>query len=152
MATLYTTIYDEALAKMREYAFLAMEDEEIYDALTPFLRNAEADFARISVEDLANVVTDVNQKAIGYVDDLSQESIEILALGIVCHWTTSYVADADKWRNALGTKDFTVFSPANLLNVTKETRDNFLLEYHDRINRYSYLHGNLIRAEVGGVG
>jgi len=148
--TLYTVIYDEALAKMREYAFLEMDNAEIYSALSPYLRNAEADFTRICVEDLTDLQVSESGVAVGYTDDLSKESIEILSLGIVCYWTTAYVADADKWRNALGTKDFTVFSPANLLNVTKETRDNFLMEYHDKINRYSYLYGNLIRPEVGG--
>lgn len=150
MATLYSTIYDEALAKMREYAFLKMDDERIYAILAPYLRNAESDFTRICIEDLTTLAYDDDGNAIGYADTLSNESIDILSLGVVCYWTTAYVADADKWRNALGTKDFTVFSPANLLNVTKETRDNFLMEYHDKINRYSYLYGNLIRPEVGG--
>ena len=144
MATKFTTIYDKALLKMREYAFLDMEDEQVYEVLSAFLQSAETDFARICLASLE----DKDEKSESYTANLSNEEIEILALGIVCHWSTAYVADADKWRNALGTKDFSVFSPANLLNVTTSTRDNFFLEYNDKMNRYSYLYGDLIRDQV----
>ena len=142
MATDFTTIYDKALSKMREYAFLDCDDDEVYEMLLPLLESAESDFARIC----ENPLNDKDDMS--YMSTLSQEEIEILALGIVCYWSTAYVADSDKWRNALSTKDFTVFSPANLLNVTASTRDNFFLEYHDRMNRYSFLHGDLIREQV----
>ena len=148
MATSYSIIYDVALSKMREYSFLDMDDYEIYEALSPFLKSAEADFARICIEPLDEVEIDRYGVTQGYVADLSNESIEILALGVVCHWSTAYVADADKLRNALGTKDYSVFSPANLLNAVRNLRDTFLLEYHDRINRYSFLYGDLIREQV----
>lgn len=151
MATFYATIYDAALSKMREYEFLDLDDIDVYAMLSPYLRNAEADFSRICEESLSDLYMDSHDRAIGYAADLSQESIEILSLGVVCYWMTAYVADADKLRNALGTKDYSVFSPANLLNSVRETRDVFLLEYHDRMNRYSYLHGNLIRPQVGGA-
>lgn len=141
MATAYSVIYDKALSKMREYVFLDMENEEIYEALSPFLESAESDFARICEESLAEKTAD------GYCADLDVDAQDILAFGIVCHWSTMYVADADKWRNLIGTKDYSVFSPANLLGVTRTTRENFFLEYRDMISRYSYLHDNLIREQ-----
>ena len=144
MATQFTVIYDKALSKMKEYEFFDLNNEQVYDMLFPLLESAEADFDRICTLPL----NEKGEDGLSYNANLSIEEIEILALGIVCHWATSYVADADKWRNALGTKDFSVFSPANLLNVTASTRDNFFLEYRDKINCYSYLHGDLIRDNV----
>lgn len=144
MSTTYNSIFDRALSKMKEYSFLRMEDEEIYTLLTPYLKSAENDFARICVESLS--ATD----DLGYLSDLSDESVDILALGIVCHWMTAYVADADKLRNLLGTKDFSVFSPANLLTSVRNARADLLLEYHDKINRYSYIYGNVFRDHIGG--
>ncbi len=143
MATAYSTVYNLALSKMREYSFLDMYDDDIYNSLSPFLQSAESDFSRICVEDLSDVTEE------GYNADLSQESVEILALGVVCYWSSAYVADADKLRNVLGTKDYTTFSPANLLNSVREMRDDLLAQYHDRINRYSFLHGGLIRGGAG---
>lgn len=145
MATQFTTIYDVALSKMYEYHFAEMESSEIYDLMHMYLMSAQNDFANICVESLESSADGQ------YDDDLSSESIEILALGIVCHWTTAYVADSDKLRNALGTKDYSVFSPANMLTSVRNMRDAFLLEYHDKINRYSFMHSVLIRPEVSGV-
>lgn len=142
MSTSFATVYDKALSKMREYDFLKMEDEQVYDVLSIFLESAEVDFSRICNANLAE------KDATSYIDNLSNDEIEILALGIVCHYITTYVADADKWKNTLGTKDFSKFSPANLLSVTSATRYAFLLEYNDKINRYSYLNGDLIRNQV----
>lgn len=144
MATKYSDVYDRALSKMREYVFIDMEDEQVYNVLSVFLKGAISEFSRICEDNLE----DVNEE--GFIADLSEECIEILAIGIVFYWTTAYVADADKWRNLLGTKDFSVFSPANLLGVTRDTRNNFELEFKDKMNRYSFLHGDLIREQVKG--
>lgn len=142
MATSYTEIYDRALSKIREYMFLEMDDPQIYDVLSVFLKSAQTKFENICVEALSDV------DETGYKSDLSNETIEILAWGITSYWFFTYVSDSDKLRNLLGTKDYTVFSPANLLNVTKETWKTIDLEFQDRVNRYSYLHGDLIRKEV----
>lgn len=141
MATNVNVIYERALSKMREYTFVDMDDDEVFDVLSAFLEGAESEFERIYGRPLSR---DNGE----YAFDLTPAEIEILALGVVCYWTTAYVADADKWMNALGTKDYSVFSPANLLNVTSATRDNLLLEFHDKMNRYSYIHGDLIRDAV----
>lgn len=142
MATSYTEIYDRALSKIREYMFLDMEDSQTYDVLSVFLKSAQTKFENICIESLSDV------DETGYTSDLSNETIEILAWGITSYWFFTYVSDSDKLRNLLGTKDYTVFSPANLLNVTKETWKTIDLEFQDRVNRYSYLHGDLIRKEV----
>lgn len=143
--TSYSEIYELALSKMREYGFVEMEADEIYAALSPYLRSAQIDFANICVNPLVSTLLDGCYDA-----DLSGEEIEILALGVVCHWTTAYVADADKLRNALGTKDYSVFSPANILTSVRSMREAFLLEYHDKINRYSYMSYDLARSTLGG--
>lgn len=142
MATQLADVYNRALSMMREYVFIDMDDEEVYNTLSPFLLTAEADFGRICQSPLAE--KDEEE----YFSDLTNEEIDILALGIVCGWMTAYVADADKLQNALGTKDYTVFSPANMLSSVKSARDNFLLEFNGKKNLYSFIHGNLIREQV----
>lgn len=143
MGTSYSVIYERALSKMREYAFVDFVDSDIYAALSPFLKSAEADFARICVSDLSNIDDE------GYVDVLTNEEIEILSLGIVNYWLSAYVADADKLRNALGTKDFSLFSPANLLSTVESVKEAADLEFRSKINLYSYLHGNVFRDGKG---
>lgn len=142
MATKISIIYNRALSKMREYNFVEMEDVQIYESLSYFLQSAEADFVHMCAESLS--LCDEGT----YEEDLSEESIELLALGVVFHWLTAYVADADKLRNVLGTKDYSAFSPANLLNSIEALREAIGFEYDTKMNRYSYLHGDLIRPQV----
>lgn len=142
MATSYAEIYDRALSKIREYMFLEMSNDQVYDVLSVFLKSAQTKFESICVEDLRE------NDNVGYLTDLSNESIEILSWGIASYWFLTYVTDSDKLRTLLGTKDHSVFSPANLLGVTKETWKTIDLEFQDRVNRYSYMHGDLIRDEV----
>lgn len=148
MATLFSTIYDRALSKMNEYSYAELDDEEIYDSMEPYLLSAEADFARLSekpLEAYESVDEDGTVVDSGYTADLSNEAIEILACGILYYWITAYVADADKLRNALGTKDFSLFSPANLLTSIETVRRNLEMEYRGKMNLYSFLHGEIIR-------
>lgn len=141
MTTNVDVVYKRALSKMREYIFISMDDEDISDVLSTFLKSSESEFERIYGRPFL-------REDGRYSEELSDEVVEILASGMLCYWATSYVADSDKWMNALSTKDYTVFSPANLLKVTSATRDSFVLEFHDKMNRYSYLHGDLIRNQV----
>lgn len=143
MATSFSEIYDGALSKIREYAFIDLDEDEIYATLSPFLKSAETDFAGICVEDISH-----DEDAEEYSVNLSRESIEILALGVAAYWMAMYVADADKMRNLVSTKDYSFFSPANLLTATHNVRNDVDLNYHAAINRYSYMHGDLIRPEA----
>lgn len=144
MATKFSDVYDRALSKIREWTYLDMEDEQVYSVLSVLLKGVVSEFSRICEYDLEDITEE------GFTAELSEECIEILATGIVYYWSTAYVADSDKWRNLLGTKDYSVFSPANLLSVTRATRDNFELEFRDKMNRYSFIHGDLIRDQVKG--
>lgn len=143
MGTEYSFIYERALSKMREYSFIDLYDGEIFDALSPFRKSAEADFSRICIVDLNDCCCN------GYNNDLSNEEIEILALGVVVYWMSAYVADADKLRNAIGTKDFSLFSPANLLSTIESVRESIDLDYRSKMNVYSYIHGNVFRDGKG---
>lgn len=136
-------IISRALSKMREYDFVDLSDSEISDMLDPFLKSAEVEFSRICTESFDK---DKNDE---YVNELSDESVEILALGVVANWITAYAADADKMRNALGTKDYSLFSPANLLSTVENMRKDFQMDFQTSMNKYSFIHGNLLRSGKG---
>lgn len=143
MGTEYGSIYERALSKMREYSFVDFDEDEIYEAMSPFLKSAESDFSRICVTDLND------SDDFGYTNELSNEEIEILALGVVNYWMSAYVANADNLRNALGTKDFSLFSPANLLSTIEEVKGAVDLDYRSKMNLYSYIHGDVFRKGKG---
>ena len=43
----------------------------------------------------------------------------------------------------MSTKDYTYFSPANLLRESQTLRDSLRKEYRDRIVQYTYHHGDI---------
>ena len=139
MATSYDKIYQRAIFRFRDYDFMKMNDGDVGDVLGHFMRSAIADFAPVCHEDLW---TRDEEKA-EFASDLTELVQEILAAGIAYYWLSSKVMDQEVLRNSLSTKDYTYFSPANLLRESQEFRNQVRKEYRDRITQYSYRHNDI---------
>lgn len=140
MATPYTEIFKRAVYRFKDYDYLRMSDDEIHEVMTAFLRSAVADFDPVCSDDLY----DVDETLAQFNADLDNEVQEILALGIAFHWTSARVLDQELLRNSMSTKDYTYFSPANLLRESQTLRDTLRKEYNNRIIQYSYHHGDIV--------
>ena len=71
---------------------------------------------------------------------LTNREKDILALGMIVHFVRQYVYNTDALQNGLSTKDFTLFSPANLLEkMTTPTERQQMKE----INLYSFRNGEI---------
>ena len=139
MATSYDKIYQRAIFRFRDYDFMKMNDDDVGDVLGHFMRSAIADFAPVCHEDLW---TRDEEKA-EFASDLTELVQEILAAGIAYYWLSSKIMDQEVLRNSLSTKDYTYFSPANLLRESQEFRNQVRKEYRDRITQYSYRHNDI---------
>lgn len=139
MSTPYSVIFDRAVFRFRDVDFLKLSNSEIHVVLTNFLKSAIADFAPVCEIDL----TDYDDKLAQFNTDLDLECQEILSLGISFYWVSSRVMSQELLRNSLSTKDYTYFSPANLLRESQELRDSLRKEYRDRITQYTYRHGDI---------
>lgn len=139
MATSYNEIYQRAIFRFRDYDFMQMDDSVVGDVMGHFMRSAIADFAPICQEDLWT--RDEEKKE--FACDLSEWVQEILAAGIAYYWLSSKVMDQEALRNSLSTKDYTYFSPANLLRESQEFRNQVRKEYRDSITKYSYRHDDI---------
>ena len=73
-----------------------------------------------------------------FLEDLDDEVIEILATGIVYEWIKPKVNNTENLRNALSTKDFSTFSPANLLSQLQQLRDSLYKDFRRMCIAYSY--------------
>lgn len=116
-----------------------MSDDEVHEVMTAFLYSAVADFAPICLDDLH----DVDETLAQFNADLDMEVQEILALGIAFHWTSARILDQELLRNSMSTKDYTYFSPANLLRESQTLRETLRKEYNNRMIQYSYHHGDI---------
>lgn len=139
MATPFSEIYERAILKFSDYEFLKLPESEREYILEKYLMGARADFEKMCRIDLSQI--DAIRKE--FKLDLDNEVIEILALGIAYQWVSSKVLDSSNLSNSLSLKDYSFFSPANLLREMTEFRNSIYKEYRRKMIEYSYYAGNI---------
>lgn len=148
MATSYSEIYDRALYRFRSYDLAKLANSDLDYVLRRFLDSAVSDFAPVCLVDL----NDRDEAAAEFTATLDNEVQEILALGMSYYWLSAQIMDQELLRNALSTKDYTYFSPANLLRESQDLRDSVRKEYRNRIVQYTYHHGDIAGVKVSKTG
>lgn len=139
MATPFSEIYERAIFKFADRNLLKLTDEEREKVLEKFLLSAEIRFSNVCRIDLS----DKDNKKKQYNNTLDEASIEILALGVAYFWLRNRVMRVELMKNNLSTKDFTVFSNANLLKEVRTTRDTIYKEWIGLMNDYSFRNGDI---------
>lgn len=146
MATPYRIIHDRAIAKLSDYDILEFDESTRYQILNEYLLSAQIEFQRLCKIDL----TDKDEKLAQYNQDLTEEIIEILATGEAFYWLSPRVLNTENLHNVLNTKDFSMYSPANLLKELQALRDVFWKDYKRKMFEYTYRTANIagLKAQV----
>lgn len=139
MPTTFSSIYDRAVFKFTDYTFLTTAADIKKDVLWRYLQSAIVDFTPIYQEN--GLTYDVEKQE--FDADLPDEVQEILALGIAYYWLSGQVLTRSLLKNILHNKDYTSYSPANLLKEVQSLKDGLGNEYRGKINTYSVRHGNI---------
>lgn len=71
-------------------------------------------------------------------DTFTDEEMWLIASGMVMSWTSSKYYNVENFRNKMGTKDFKIFSTANLLKSMNQLRNQAFHELRQRRVEYSY--------------
>lgn len=143
MATPYSIIYERAINKMIERNFASLTTAVKESMLKNYLKMAEAKFENVCAYDLSLKTEDTD----GYVADLQNAEIEVLALGMVFQWFSQCVFDTDNFKNVLSTKDYQFASPGNLLEKLIALRSIAKREFDEAMVDYDYH-----RADLEGFG
>ena len=116
---------------------LAVAPEDIQrKTMTRYLRGATTKFDTCE-KDLTIVSED--EGITGYIEaDLTEEEIEILALGMVCRWLQRIINSDDNLRNIVTDHDFKKTSNANLLKALVSLKKIHEEEFRQRKIDYSY--------------
>lgn len=144
MATNYDSIFNAALSRITDHDLLLLAEEDRENVLLGYLKAAQADFLNICQYDLTKYDDDMAE----YEEDLDDECVEILALGVASYWSSAKALNAKLFKNAINTKDYTFFAPSTLLNSLKSLRDTLNKEYQQKIINYSYTHGDIANLKV----
>lgn len=137
--TSFESIYARCRTRIRDYDKEGYTDELFQQMERDLLDAAIDDFADICVQDLTNLDDELEQFNI----ELSRKEQSILALSMIVHWLEPYVYNSDALKNVMSTKDFSLFSPANLLEKMTDLLQRSNRRLSAEMNLYSFKVNNV---------
>ena len=134
MGTPFENIQARCRGRIRDYDKESYTDEMFAQVEQDLLESAIDDFADICGQDLADYDIELQQFNV----ELTRKEQNILALSMIVHWLEPYVYNSDALKNAMSTKDFSVFSPAKLLEQMRGLLQQSERKLKAEMNLYSF--------------
>lgn len=144
MSVSYDVFTGAFLSKVSEYDFADMRVFERNTLIDGYMKRAVASFRSICKYDLSTTGDDITREFfVSIPDDDLDEIADIISEGMLVQWMKPFVYKQDGLETFLNTKDFSSYSPAELLmrvgNAYKDAQNNFT----NMKREYSYVHGDL---------
>lgn len=143
MSVSYDVFTGAFLAKVTEYDFPigSFERNEMVDG---YMKRAIAEFKKICKYDLTSTADDiVREFHVEIAKEDMDELANIISEGMLAQWMKPYVYKQENLENVLNTRDFTSYSPAELLLRIKDTYSMVQRGFTNMMREYSYNHGDL---------
>lgn len=143
MSVSYDVFSGAFLAKVEEYGF-PIEIDVRNEMVDGYMKRAIAEFKKICMYDLSSTADDDGRKFnVNIAADDIDELADIISEGMLVQWMKPYVFRQENLENVLNTRDFTSYSPAELLFRIKETYSSAQRTFTNMMREYSYNHGDL---------
>ena len=144
MSVPYDVFIGAFLQKVTEHDFAKMDAYDRDKIVDGYMKRAIASFRKICKYDLSTTADDITREF--YVDipaeDLD-EIADIISEGMLVQWMKPYTYKQEGLESLLNTKDFTGYSPAELLMRSGEAHKTAMKNFMDMKREYSYNHGDL---------
>ena len=140
----YDLFINAFLQKISEFDFLTLDEEDRNEIVEGYMHRAISEFSYVCSYDLVSTRNDeLREFEVEIPDRILLEIINIVTEGMLVQWMKPYIYNQELLQNVLNTRDYTTYSPSELLyRVTeayKESQQNFTR----MIREYSYRHGDL---------
>ena len=138
-------IFTEAfLGKVSEYDFLKLDEYDRTGLVDGFMKRALANFRKNCAYDLFTTGDDLIRSFDIDIPNADLDEIaDIVSEGMVVQWLKPYVYKQELLQNTLNTRDFTTYSPAELLLRVGNAYGKAQKDFVNMIREYSYNHGDL---------
>lgn len=144
MGVPYDVFAGAFLAKISEYSFLSLAEEDRTEMVDGFMKRALSAFRKNCKYDLFTTGNDTTRTfSVDIPEADLTEIADIVSEGMVSQWLKPYVNKQENLENVLNTKDFTTYSPAELLMRVGNAYAKVQRDYTNMIREYSYNHGDL---------
>lgn len=144
MSVPYDRFTEAFLSKISEYHFVNMDAFSRTSTIDTYMKRAIAAFRRICKYDLSTTGDDrIREFNVEIPDDDLDEIADIVSEGMVAQWMKPYTYRQENLELVLNTKDFTTYSPAELLNRISGAYAKSQRDFVNMMREYSYSHGDL---------
>lgn len=134
------------LSKITEFDLLSLDDASRTEIVDKYMHTtvSNSNFKKVSGLNFATTKDDENRVFdLEIPADRIDEIVDIVSEGMVVQWLKPYVYKQELLENVLNTKDFTTYSPAELLLRVGNAYAKAQKDYLNMIREYSYNHGDL---------
>ena len=139
----YNVFIGAFLSKISEYEFCQMDDFAKDYIVTGYMKRACAQFNKVCKYDLGSFDDNLRELVVDIKDSDIDEIVDIVSEGMLVHWMKPYVYQQDNLQNVLNTRDFTSYSPAELLFRIRSAYTSAQRDFTNKMRDYSYDHGDL---------
>ncbi len=138
MNTNYSEVYEWFLKKVTYYSLEMLNDTDKEDIVNGYMKTACARFKCCKID-----LTDRDDELQEFNNKLDDEILDIISESMVVAWLQPKLNNEENLVNALSTKDYSVYSPANLLDKISNTYEIARKNSKKMIGNYSFEHGKL---------
>lgn len=144
MSIPYDTFIGAFLGKITEYELNALQEVARDETVYGYMKRAISGFKKNCKYDLTTTRNETDKVFnVDIPDEDIDDIVDIVSEGMVVQWLKPYVYKQELLENAINTRDFTTYSPAELLMRVGNAYDKAQKDYLQMIREYSYNHGDL---------
>lgn len=144
MSVPYHKFTDAFLSKVTEFDFIRLSEYERNHLIDGYMKRAIANFKKNCKYDLTTTADDmVREFDVEIEDDDLDEIVDIVSEGMLVQWMKPYTYKQENLESILNTRDFTTYSPAELLLRISDAYKSAQKIYTNMMREYSYNHGDL---------
>jgi len=144
MSVSYDIFTEAFLSKIEEFDFVSMDDFDRNSLVDGYMKRAIAEFRHICLYDFSSTEDDLIRK---FKVDVDEEDInelaDIISEGMLVQWMKPFTYKQENLESALNTRDFTTYSPSELLLRIKDAYNSAKKNFTNMMREYSYNHGDL---------
>ena len=144
MSVPYDKFTEAFLSKVTEFEFVNMRDFERNGLIDGYMKRAISAFKSVCQYDLSSTADDVIREFnVDIPAEDIDEIVEIVSEGMLVQWMKPYTYKQENLELVLNTRDFTTYSPAELLNRISTAYAKAQKDFASMVREYSYNHGDL---------
>lgn len=139
----YDLFIEAFLDKVSEYDFLSLDGFTRNHIVEGYMKRACSQFNRVCKYDLTDRDDVVREFRVSIPDNEIDEIVDIVSDGMLVQWMKPFVNRQENLESVLNTRDFTTYSPAELLMRIGNAYEKAQKDYTQLVREYSYNHNDL---------